>query len=151
VAGLCAFLDDLECAGALPRTVLYTLNPADNAVLATLTGSYAEDGVAGKIQFGPAWWYNDHVAGIRGHLETLANHGLLSVFIGMTTDSRSLLSMVRHEVFRRVLCGALADWARQGVVPGDEEALLPLVRNVCGQNAAEMVLGTNAQRSTFNV
>jgi glucuronate isomerase len=151
VAGLCAFLDDLECAGALPRTVLYTLNPADNAVLATLTGSYAEDGVAGKIQFGPAWWYNDHVAGIRGHLETLANHGLLSVFIGMTTDSRSLLSMVRHEVFRRVLCGALGDWARQGVVPGDEEALLPLVRNVCGQNAAEMVLGTNAQRSTFNV
>lgn len=141
VASLCAFLDDLECGGRLPRTVLYTLNPADNAVLATLTGSYAEDGVAGKVQFGPAWWYNDHAAGIRQHLETLANHGLLSTFIGMTTDSRSLLSMVRHEYFRRVLCGTLGAWAARGLVPDDFETLVPLVRAVTYGNAQEMVLG----------
>lgn len=141
VASLCAFLDDVECGGALPRTILYTLNPADNAVLATLTGSYSEDGVSGKIQFGPAWWYNDHAAGIRQHLETLANYGLLSTFIGMTTDSRSLLSMVRHEYFRRLLCGTLGAWAEQGIVPPDFGALEPLVRAVAYENAREMVLG----------
>lgn len=141
VASLCEFLDDLERCGRLPRTVLYTLNPADDAVLATLTGSYAEDGVAGKIQFGPAWWYNDHAAGIRRHLETLANYGLLSTFIGMTTDSRSLLSLVRHEYFRRLLCGLLGEWAERGLVPERFDVLEPLVRAVTYGNAREMVLG----------
>jgi glucuronate isomerase len=144
VASLCALLDDLEQAGRLPQTILYTLNPADNAVLATLTGSYAEDGVEGKIQFGPAWWYNDHPNGIRQHLDALAAHGLLSTFIGMTTDSRSLLSMVRHEVFRRVLSGALADWARQGLVPEDDEELVWLARQIAYGNACKMVLQRGA-------
>jgi glucuronate isomerase len=142
VASLCAFLDALECEGALPRTILYTLNPADDPVLATLTGSYAEDGVAGKIQFGPAWWYNDHALGIRRHLDTLASYGLLATFIGMTTDSRSLLSLVRHEYFRRLLCGTLGAWASQGLVPDDFEALAPLVRDVTYGNARRMVMGT---------
>lgn len=140
VAILCRFLDDLEFGGYLPRTVLYTLNPADNAVLATLTGSYAQDGMAGKVQFGPAWWYNDHALGIRQHLEALANYGLLSTFIGMTTDSRSLLSMVRHEYFRRVLCETLGEWAQRGIVPDSFEVLEPLVRAVTYGNAREMVL-----------
>ncbi len=93
--------------------MLYPLNPADYAALATLTGSFAEDGVRGKIQFGPAWWYNDHALGIRKHLDSLASYGLLSTFIGMTTDSRSLLSMIRHEYFRRVLCDWLGDQSAQ--------------------------------------
>lgn len=151
VAGLCAFLDDLECAGALPRTVLYTLNPTDNAVLATLTGSYAEDGVVGKIQFGPAWWYNDHAQGIRQHLETLANYGLLSTFIGMTTDSRSLLSMTRHEYFRRILCGWLGEQAEAGMLPDDFEALEPLVRAVTIGNAREMLLGRNTSKESIKI
>ena len=142
VDALCRFLDDIEFGGLLPRTILYTLNPADNAVLATLTGSFAQDNLAGKVQFGPAWWYNDHALGIRQHLETLANYGLLSTFIGMTTDSRSLLSMARHEYFRRVLCGTLGEWAARGMVPDDFDALEPLVRAVTYGNAREMVLGT---------
>ena len=139
---LCAFLDDLEIGGALPRTILYTLNPADNEALATLTGSYAEDGVSGKIQFGPAWWYNDHIFGIRRHLESLASYGLLSAFVGMATDSRSLLSMVRHETFRRVLCGWLGEQAASGLMPDDFETLASLVRAVTYENAREMILGT---------
>jgi glucuronate isomerase len=151
VASLCRFLDDVECAGRLPRTVLYTLNPADNAVLATLTGAFAEDGVAGKVQFGPAWWYNDHAQGIRQQLETLASYGLLSTFIGMTTDSRSLLSMARHEYFRRLLCGTLGEWAEQGLLPNDCAALEPLVRAVTYGNAREMVVGQNTSKEPMGV
>ena len=141
VESLCRFLDDIEFGGLLSRTILYTLNPADNAVLATLTGSFTQDGVAGKVQFGPAWWYNDHAFGIRQHLETLASYGLLSTFVGMTTDSRSMLSMARHEYFRRVLCDTLGDWAERGTVPDDFSVLEPLVRAVTFGNALDMVLG----------
>ncbi len=135
IPNLCRFLDDLEKEGYLPRTILYPLNPADNAALATLTGSFAEDGVRGKIQLGPAWWYNDHAFGIRNQLDTLANHGLLSTFIGMTTDSRSLLSMTRHEYFRRVLCDWLGDQAEAGMLPADEEMIGGLVRAITYENA----------------
>ncbi|MCC6354351.1 MAG: glucuronate isomerase [Verrucomicrobiae bacterium] len=137
IAGLCRFLDDLERDGCLPRTVLYPLNPADYAALATLTGSFAEDGVRGKIQLGPAWWYNDHALGIRQHLDALAHHGLLSAFIGMTTDSRSPLSMVRHEYFRRVLCDGWGEKVERGEMPGDEGMVGELVRAVCHGNARE--------------
>jgi glucuronate isomerase len=135
IPGLCRFLDDLEQEGCLPRTILYPLNPADFAALATLTGSFAEDGVRGKIQLGPAWWYNDHALGIRQHLDALASYGLLSTFLGMTTDSRSLLSMVRHEYFRRVLCDWLGDQVLAGSLPEDDQLLGPLVRGVCHDNA----------------
>jgi len=135
IAGLCRFLDSLEQEGCLPRTVLFPLNPADNAALATLTGSFAEDGVRGKIQFGPAWWYNDHALGIRSQLDALASYGLLSAFIGMTTDSRSLLSMTRHEYFRRVLCDWLGDQVQAGTLPDDDQLLGPLVRAVAYDNA----------------
>lgn len=135
VASLCAWFDELERAGGLPRVNLYPLNPAEFVRLAVLTGSFAEDGVAGKLQLGPAWWFNDHASGMRAHLEALASHGLLATFIGMTTDSRSLLSMSRHEYFRRVFC----DWLGQRVVAGefpDDAALLgDLVRRVCHDNA----------------
>jgi glucuronate isomerase len=140
IASLCRFLDDLERAGGLPRTVLYCLNPADNAALAVLTGSYAQDGVRGKIQFGPAWWYNDHASGIRQQLETAANFGLLSTFVGMTTDSRSLLSMTRHEYFRRVLCDFVGDQVEAGIWPADETLLGQAVRAVAYENARRWIL-----------
>ena len=139
VAGLARLLDDLEQRDRLPRVILYNLNPADNAALATLTGSFAQDGVAGKLQFGPAWWFNDHPLGITRQLEALASHSLLSTFVGMTTDSRSLLSMTRHETFRRVFCDWLARHVIAGTMPPDRSLLDPLVGRVCHDNAAEFL------------
>ncbi len=141
VPSLCAFLDDLERAGGLPRTILYTLNPADNAALAVLTGSYAGDGVPGKVQFGPAWWYNDHADGIRAHLAALASYGLLSTFVGMTTDSRSLLSMTRHEYFRRILCDFIGARAEAGEWPRDETLLADVVRRIAYETPRRWILG----------
>lgn len=141
VRALVAFLDDLERADALPKTALFTLNPADNAVLATLTGSFAEDGVPGKIQFGPAWWYNDHRMGMAEHLRTLAAHGILERFIGMTTDSRSILSLSRHEYFRRVFCDFIGSLVEAGELPRDETTLHRMVRAVCYQNARNWLSG----------
>ncbi len=140
IPGLCRFLDEAEKAGGLPRIILFPLNPADYAVLATLTGSFTEDGVRGKIQLGPAWWYNDHALGIRQHLDALASYGLLSAFIGMTTDSRSLLSMVRHEYFRRVLCDWLGDQVEAGAMPDDCQLLGQLVKAVAYENARRAIL-----------
>lgn len=140
IAALCRFLDGLEGAGALPRVILYPLNPADYPALATLTGSFAEDGIRGKIQLGPAWWYNDHALGIRQHLDALSSYGLLSTFIGMTTDSRSLLSMVRHEYFRRVLCDWLGDQIEAGTMPGDSILTSQLVRAIAYDNAKSWIL-----------
>ena len=132
---LCRWFDDLETAGALPRIILYPLDPADFVPLAVLTGSFVGDGVPGQVQLGPAWWYNDHAHGIRAHLDAIAHHGLLSVFIGMTTDSRSLLSMVRHEYFRRVLCDWLAGQVARGTMPSDHATLGELVRALASGNA----------------
>jgi glucuronate isomerase len=139
VPSLCAWFDELEQAGGLPRVVLYPLNPADFVPLATLTGSFAEDGVAGKLQLGPAWWFNDHESGIRAQLDAIANHSLLANFIGMTTDSRSLLSMVRHEYFRRVLCDWIGAQAERGAFPSDVTQLGALVHAICHENARRML------------
>ncbi len=141
IAMLCELLDHLESQDALPNTILYTLNPEDSAAFAILTGSYAEDGVSGKIQFGPAWWYNDHIMGMRNQLETLANYGLLSTFIGMTTDSRSLLSLSRHEYFRRILCQTIGEWVDADIMPDDPALLERVVKGICYTNAKEY-LGT---------
>jgi glucuronate isomerase len=135
IPSLCQFFDDLESAGALPKTILYTLNPADNPALAALTGSFSEDGVGGKIQFGPAWWFNDHALGIRQHLDAISHFGLLSTFIGMTTDSRSLLSMSRHEYFRRILCDYIAQQVQAGAYPDDAGFLADYVRKIAYENA----------------
>tara|TARA_R110000868_G_scaffold11200_9_gene54937 strand:- start:12748 stop:14151 length:1404 start_codon:yes stop_codon:yes gene_type:complete len=134
INALCQLLDDIEQSGSLPDTILYTLNPADNATLASLTGSFAEDGVKGKIQFGPAWWYNDHEDGIIKQLKDLSAIGLLSSFIGMTTDSRSILSLSRHEYFRRVVCNLLGRWVEQGKLPDDIELISQLVRDISYEN-----------------
>jgi glucuronate isomerase len=132
---LCRLLDDLERVDALPKTILYSLNPADYAPLAALTGSFAEDGVATKVQCGPAWWFNDQAAGIRTHLEAVANIGMLSTFVGMTTDSRSLLSMVRHEYFRRLLCDYFGEQVRAGAYPDDFDFLAGYIRRLAYDNA----------------
>lgn len=130
VASLCSFLDQLEKAESLPRIILYTLNPADNEAFATLTGSFTEEGKPSKIQFGPAWWYNDHYEGMRKQLTVLASYGLLSQSIGMTTDSRSVFSFSRHEYFRRVLCNLIADWVMEGNLPNDFGLLSQLIRDI---------------------
>lgn len=129
------FLDTLEQRSMLPRTALFNLNPVDNAAFASMCGSFAEDGIAGKIQFGPAWWFNDHKPGMENQLIALATHGLLSHFIGMTTDSRSLLSYSRHEYFRRIFCNLLGTWVEVGELPNDDNLLSGLIQRVCYQNA----------------
>jgi glucuronate isomerase len=137
--GLCAFLDALEQQEQLPRTILYTLNPTDNAAFATLTGSFAEDGVAGKVQFGPAWWYNDHYDGMRQQLIALSGYGLLGQFIGMTTDSRSILSFSRHEYFRRLLCNLIGEWVENGHLPNNSGLLSQLVADISYNNSKKMI------------
>ena len=133
---LARFLDRLDSEGILPRTILYCLNPADNAVLACMTGNYPQEGVAAKVQFGSAWWFNDQPHGMRDQMEKLADIGLLSRFIGMVTDSRSFLSYPRHECFRRVLCDLLGDAVERGEAPADFGLLGGIVRGVCSANAA---------------
>ncbi len=140
ISQLCAFFDDLEShGGGLPRTVLYPLNPADMIPFAAITGSFCSDSepaTPGLLQLGPAWWFNDHLHGIRDHLDALSAHGLLSTFIGMNTDSRSPLSQSRHEYFRRVLCGWLGERAATGQFPSGASELAPLVHAICHGNAA---------------
>lgn len=139
VASLCRWCDELEDVGGLPRIIVYPLSPDDFVPLAVLSGSFAEDGVAGKLQLGPAWWFNDHASGMRAHFDAIANHSLLGNFIGMTTDSRSLLSMTRHEYFRRVLCAWLGEQAQAGVLPASDAELAPIVRALCFENARRML------------
>ncbi|MGN7358077.1 glucuronate isomerase [Paenibacillus sp. SAF-054] len=138
--GLARFLDALDQEDALPRTVLFNLNPKDNAVLAGMMGNFYEEGIPGKIQFGSGWWYNDHIDGMEKQMKDLANVGLLSHFIGMLTDSRSFLSYARHEYFRRILCNMLGEWAEQGLIPHDMESLERMVRNIGYDNAEKFFL-----------
>lgn len=128
-------MDLLEQEGSLPKTVLYSLNPADNAWIDTLIGAFQGPEAPGKLQHGCAWWFNDHKQGMEEHLTSLANLSLLGNFIGMLTDSRSFLSYARHEHFRRVLCGLLGRWVEQGRYPDDEELLGGLVQDICYRNA----------------
>lgn len=143
-AAVAAFLDGLETHNTLPRTILLSLNPEAHASLAVLAGSFVEDGVPGKVQLGPAWWWCDHEEGIRDVLEKNAAYGVLATFIGMTTDSRSLLSLVRHDYFRRVLCKWLAEKVASGSFPDDEALLRPLLENICYVNAHAMFLQKGA-------
>ena len=140
IEGLCHFLDALEQEEKLPRTIIYTLNPSDNEAFATITGSFTEDGLAGKVQFGPAWWYNDHYDGMRQQLIALSSYGLLGHFIGMTTDSRSILSFSRHEYFRRLLCNLIGQWVEEGLLPNDSTLLNQLVADISYNNSKNMIL-----------
>ncbi|MDI3311534.1 MAG: glucuronate isomerase [Thermoanaerobacterium sp.] len=132
---LSKLLDSLEATGELPKTILYTLNPKDNYVLAALMGSFQGEGISGKMQFGSAWWFNDNIDGMREQMRTLANVGLLSKFIGMVTDSRSFLSYPRHEYFRRILCNLIGEWVDRGEVPYDLDLLGKIVQDISYNNA----------------
>lgn len=129
-------LNALDETDELPRTILYCLNPRDNEVLGTMTGCFQGGGIPGKIQFGSGWWFNDQKDGMIRQMTALANLGLLSRFIGMLTDSRSLLSYTRHEYFRRILCNLLGEWVENGEIPGDMKMLGKTVQDICFNNAA---------------
>ncbi|MCL9662805.1 glucuronate isomerase [Paenibacillus hunanensis] len=130
-------LDGMETAGGLPKTILYSLNPNDYQVLASVAGSFQGGGIAGKIQFGTAWWFNDHRDGMLEQMRILANYGVLARFVGMLTDSRSFLSYTRHEYFRRLLCDLLGSWVERGEAPDDDELLREMVANICYHNAEQ--------------
>ncbi len=132
---LSRYLDRLDAENKLPRIVLYNVNPADNYVFATMIGNFQDGIIPGKIQFGGGWWFLDQKEGMEWQINALSNIGLLSRFVGMLTDSRSFLSYVRHEYFRRVLCGMLGADVEAGLIPGDRRALGELVENVCYRNA----------------
>ncbi|MGE1112430.1 glucuronate isomerase [Priestia megaterium] len=138
--GLSEFLNALDQEDALPRVVLFNLNPKDNPVLAAMMGNFYENGVPGKIQFGTAWWFNDHIDGMERQMKDFANVGLLSHFIGMLTDSRSFLSYERHDYFRRILCNLIGEWVEQGKVPNDSTVLQALIENISYYNAERYFL-----------
>ncbi|MBD0381355.1 glucuronate isomerase [Paenibacillus sedimenti] len=134
-SALTGLLSSLALDDALPRTILYSLNPRDNDILGTLMGSFQGEGIPGKIQLGAAWWFNDTKDGMLLQMKTLANLGLLGRFVGMLTDSRSFLSYTRHEYFRRILCNLFGEWVEAGEFPNDEELLKQLVEGISYNNA----------------
>jgi glucuronate isomerase len=133
--GLARLLDRLDASGELPKTILYSLNPADDPVLATMAGCFQDGSVPGKVQHGSAWWFNDQQFGIEDQLRSLASLGLLAPFVGMLTDSRSFLSFPRHEYFRRVLANLLGGWMDRGLLPKDFDLVGGTVRDICWGNA----------------
>ncbi len=136
---LSELLDAMDQTDELPRSILYYLNPKDADMLAAMAGNFQsnEKGIRGKVQLGSAWWFCDHKAGMERQLETLANVGMLSTFVGMLTDSRSFLSFPRHEYFRRILCNKIGTWVEAGEYPADREYLGKLVEDICYRNADE--------------
>lgn len=134
---LARLLDAQQRDHALPKTILYCLNPRDNETLATLAGNFQGEGAPGKMQFGSAWWFNDQKDGMTRQMTQLAQMGLLSRFVGMLTDSRSFLSYTRHEYFRRLLCQMIGSWVEQGEAPADIHLLGNMVQNICFNNARD--------------
>ncbi len=133
--GISKILNELDKKDALPKTILYCLNPKDNYVLGTMLGNFQRGPVAGKIQFGSGWWFNDNKDGMEAQLKALANLGCLGSFIGMLTDSRSFVSYPRHEYFRRILCNLIGEWVENGEYPNDMNALGKIVKGICHDNA----------------
>lgn len=146
VAGCCDFASIVELLnlcekteGGLPKTVLFSLNAEDSAAISIISGSFSKDGKKALVQQGPAWWWCDHNFGIRNVLENIASYSVLSTFIGMTTDSRCLLSFVRHDYFRRILSDWLADKVLSQHYPNDLELLKKIAQKICYYNAAELI------------
>lgn len=140
-----AYLNLLESENALPKTIVYNNNPSDNYAFATAVGNFQDSVIAGKIQFGSAWWFLDQKDGIESQLNALSATGLLSRFIGMVTDSRSFMSFPRHEYFRRVLCNLLGGEMERGELPNDEKLIGSTIENICFNNARDYLgleLGT---------
>ncbi len=131
------FLDRLDKEDKLARTILYNLNPADNELIATMVGNFNDGSIAGKVQFGSAWWFLDQKDGMIRQINALSNMGLLSRFVGMLTDSRSFLSFPRHEYFRRILCNLFGEEITNGELPNDLEWIGKVVRDICYYNARQ--------------
>lgn len=134
---LAQLLNALESENALPKTIIYSLNPSDNEIIAAMIGCFQGGGIPGKIQFGTAWWFNDQKSGMLDQMQSLANVGLFTRFIGMLTDSRSFLSYTRHEYFRRLFCSFIGDWVENGEVPNDIEFLGEIAQAISYTNAKE--------------
>jgi glucuronate isomerase len=138
-ASLGAYLDLLDREKSLPKMIVYNLNPADNYIFAAMAGNFSQEGVRGKVQFGPGWWFLDQKEGIEWQLNALSNCGLLSNFVGMVTDSRSFMSFPRHEYFRRILCNILGNDIEAGLLPDDETMMARLLQDICHDNAARFL------------
>ena len=132
---LANFLNALNNEDALPKTILYSLNPNDNEAIGTILGCFQDSTAVSKIQHGSAWWFNDHKIGMERQLMSLASLGNLSGFVGMLTDSRSFLSYTRHEYFRRILCNLIGQWVEDGEFPYDEDILRDIVKDISYNNA----------------
>ena len=133
---LSGYLDRLEKDNALPKMILFNVNPVDNYLFATIAGCFQSRETAGKIQFGSGWWFLDQKEGMEMQLNALSNCGLLSRFVGMVTDSRSFLSFPRHEYFRRVLCNLLGEEMEKGLLPNDDELVGGMIKDICFENAS---------------
>lgn len=134
-AQMADFLNALIKTDELPRTVIYSLNPNDNAAIGTILGCFQDSTAVAKIQQGSAWWFNDHKTGMQDQMISLANLGNLSGFVGMLTDSRSFLSYTRHEYFRRILCNLVGNWVENGEYPADMELLEEIIKGISYNNA----------------
>lgn len=132
---LSTFMNKLDSDNKLAKTIIYNLNPADNELMATMIGNYNDGSVAGKIQFGSAWWFLDQKDGMVKQINALSNMGLLSRFVGMLTDSRSFLSFPRHEYFRRILCNLFGEEIENGELPNDIEWVGKVIKDICFYNA----------------
>lgn len=130
-----AFLNLLDKDDQLCKTILYNLNPADNEMMLTMCGNFSDGSIAGKVQYGAAWWFLDQKTGMEKHLKDYSALGLLSQFIGMVTDSRSFLSFPRHEYFRRIACNFIGEEIEKGLIPNDESILKPLIEGLSYNNA----------------
>ena len=133
---LIALLSALDEDGRCPKTILYSLNPADNELLGTILGCFQSDELPGKIQHGSAWWFNDTKSGMEDQMRSLANLGILGNFVGMLTDSRSFLSYARHDYFRRIMCNLIGNWVENGEYPSNEKSLKKIVEGISYKNAA---------------
>ena len=129
--------DRLNSENALPKTIVFNLNPKMNAEIMTLIGCFQSDEARGKIQYGPAWWFLDNKVGMEKHLDDLTATGHIATFVGMLTDSRSLLSYPRHHYFRRILCNYFGGMMERGEMTADEELVGNIVRDICYYNAIE--------------
>ena len=135
IESLGKLLNAMEESDALPKTILYSLNPNDTFLLGALMGAFQKGPVRSKIQLGSGWWFNDQKDGMEAQLRTLGNLGILGAFVGMLTDSRSFVSYPRHEYFRRIFCAFLGNMVEEGLYPRDEEMLEKIVKGVCYENA----------------
>jgi len=134
VQNLAPLLNAMVEGNGLPKMIIYSLNPNDNAAIVSIIGAFQGGGIAGKLQHGSAWWFSDNYSGMRQQMIDLGSLGMLGQFVGMLTDSRSFLSYTRHEYFRRILCQLVGEWVEGGAYPDDKEMLSELVADICYNN-----------------